>query len=199
MRSLSSSMAYETFAITGWRRSRGLFEGGRSGDRRRELATVLWAGLWRIAAGKAVEHLAKAFLGQVLVGVFPDQHHRRVHAGAQALDLLPAEIAVLGEVKLIVMDAALAELDDVGRAAQAARRGTADLDVGLLADRRELEHRVEGRNLEHADVRHLEQVSDGADRGFRNPALMLLLHPPEDRNRRRGLTAGRIFGHLLPG
>src|SRR5436305_1857813 len=80
-----------------------LLQRGRSIDRRRELAAVLRTGLGRIAGSKAVEHLAKAFLGQILIGVLADHHHRRVHAGAEALDLLPAEIAVLGEMEGIVM------------------------------------------------------------------------------------------------
>ena len=90
----------------------------------------------------------------------------------------------------------LADLDQVAGAAQPARRGAADLDMGLLADRLQLEHRVEGRDLEHADIGHVEQVGDGADRGFRNPALVLLLRPPQDRDHRRGLAAGRIFRDL---
>jgi len=48
------------------------------------------------------------------------------------------------------MDAALPHLDDV--AAPRSRHGVvaADLDVRLLADRLQLEHRVEGRDLQCA-------------------------------------------------
>src|SRR5258707_15859810 len=73
----------------------GFLQRGRPGGRRGELAAVLWPWLRRLAAGKSVEHLAKALLGEVLVGILPDQDHRRVDAGAETLDLLPTEIAVL--------------------------------------------------------------------------------------------------------
>src|SRR5665647_2353818 len=69
---------------------------GRPAHGSRKLAVDLRSRLRRIAGGEAVEHLAEAFLGQVLVGILPDQHHRRVDAGAEALDFLPAEVAILG-------------------------------------------------------------------------------------------------------
>jgi hypothetical protein len=99
----------------------------------------------------------------------------------------------------LVMDAVLADVDQILGAAQAARRGAADLDVGLLADRCELEHRVEGRDLQHADIGHVEHVGDDADRGFRHPALVLLLRPPEDGDDGGSLAARRILRDLLPG
>ena len=46
---------------------------------------------------------------------------------------------------------------------------------------------------------HVEQIRDRPDRGLRNPALMLFLHPPQDRDHRGGLAAFRIFGDLLLG
>src|SRR5205807_522887 len=118
----------------------------------------------------------------ILVSILPDQHHRRVYAGAKALDFLPAEIAILGKMKGIVMDAALTYLDDIAGATQPAGRRAADLDMRLLADGLQLEHRVKGRDLQRADIRHIEQIGDRADRGFRNPALMLLLDAPQDRD-----------------
>src|SRR3954451_9676745 len=117
----------------------GFLQRRRYAHRSRELTVDLRSRLRRIAGRDTVEHLAEVLLGQILVGVLPDQHHRRVHAGAQALDLFPAEIAVLRQMEGIVMDAALAYLDDVLGAAQAARRGAADLHMGLLADRLKLE------------------------------------------------------------
>src|SRR5664279_3895849 len=99
-------------------------------------------------------------------------------------------------MKGFVMNAALAHFNDGGGAAQPARGSAADLDVGLLADRLQLEHRVEGRDLERANVGHPEQVSDRADRDFGNPTVMLLLDPPQDRYYRRCLAAFRIFGDL---
>src|SRR3954469_17479771 len=90
-----------------------LLQRGRPAARRRELAAVLRTGLGRIARSKAVEHLAEGFLGQVLIGVLADQHHRRIHAGPEALDLFPAEIAVLGEMEGLVVDAVLANVDQI--------------------------------------------------------------------------------------
>src|SRR3981189_812920 len=85
---------------------------GRSTDRRRELTTVLRPRLRKVAGGKAVKHFAEAFLGQILIRILPDQHHRRVHAGAKTLDFFPAEIAILGQRKGMVMVAPLAPLDN---------------------------------------------------------------------------------------
>src|SRR3954465_11120339 len=76
-----------------------LLQRGRPTGRRRELAAVLRTGLGRGARAKAIEHLAEAFLGQGLIGVLADQHHRRIHAGTEALHLLPAEMTVLGETE----------------------------------------------------------------------------------------------------
>src|SRR6478609_6956942 len=90
------------------RASCGFLQRGRSAHRRGELAVDLRPRLQWLAGGKAVQHLAKTFLGQILVGILPDQDHRRVHAGAKTLDFFPAEIAIPGEMKGLVMDAALA-------------------------------------------------------------------------------------------
>src|SRR6478609_12150952 len=148
MRSLSSSMTKQLLqsavALSRKPASGDFLERGRPGDRRGKLAAVLRTGLGRIAGGKAVQHLAEALLGQVLVGVLPDQHHRRIHAGAQALHFLPAEIAVFRKMEGVVVNTALADADDVAGAAQPAGRRAADLDMRLPADRRELEHGVEG-------------------------------------------------------
>src|SRR6266403_3532834 len=89
------------------------FQRGRSTHWSRELSAILRSWLRSVAGGKAVQHLAEAFLGQILVGILPDQHHRRVHAGAEALDLFPAEIAVLRQLEGIMVDAVLAHLDQV--------------------------------------------------------------------------------------
>src|SRR5262249_38212843 len=62
--------------------------------------------------------------------------------------------------------------------------------------RRQVEHGVEGRDLEHADMRHAEHVGDIADRRFRHPAARLFLRPPQQRDHGRGLPAVRIFCDL---
>src|SRR6266481_6447834 len=130
----------------------GFHQRGRSTHRRGELTAVLRSRLWEIAGGKAVQHLAEAFLGQVLVGILPDQNHRRVDASAKALDFFPTKTSILGKMKGIVMNAALAHLDDIAGAAQSARRGTTDLDVSLFADRLQLKHCIEGRDFQRPDV-----------------------------------------------
>src|ERR1700674_2081760 len=68
--------------------------------------------------------------------------------------------------------------------------------MGFAADRRELEHGVEGRNLEHADRRHVEHLGDVFDRLFRYPTARLLLGAPQDRNHGGGLPAFGVFGDL---
>ena len=119
---------------------------------------------------------------EILVGVLADQDHRGVDAGAKALDLLPGEIAVGGDMKRLVIDAPLANLLDLFAAAQQARRGAAPLHMSLAADRLEQEHGVEGRDLEHADLRHAEQLGDAFDRLLRQPAAGLLLGLPQHRH-----------------
>src|SRR5579863_6025126 len=157
MRSLSSSMiglpgiSVWTAAgppATSGRASCGFFQRSRAAHGSGELAVDLRPGLGRTAGGKSIQHLAEALLGQILKGVLPDQHHRGVHAGAKTLDFLPAEIAILGQMEGFVVNPALANIDDVAGAAQPARRGAADLDVRLFADRLKLEHGVEGGDLQ---------------------------------------------------
>ena len=104
MRSLSSSIRS--------RFSPDLRASVGAADRRGELAgRSAGRASRRLAVREAVEHLLEALGGQILVGVVPDQHHRRVHAGAEALDLFPREIAVGRDVERLGMDAALADLD----------------------------------------------------------------------------------------
>jgi len=43
----------------------------------------------------------------------------------------------------------------------------------------------------------VKQIGDRTNGGFRNPAFMLLLNPPENGDRCRSLPAFRIFGDLL--
>ena len=97
------------------------------------------------------------------------------------------------------MNPALADFNDVFSASQPARRDAADLDVRLLSHRLQLKHGVERRNFQRPDVGHLQQVGDGTDRRFRNPARMLLLHTPQNWNHRGGLPARRKLCDLLLG
>ena len=66
-----------------------------------EMPADLRAGLAARRA-RSVEQRLEALRRQVLVGVGADLHHRRVHAGAEALDLLPGESAVGREVMRLV-------------------------------------------------------------------------------------------------
>src|SRR4029077_19879072 len=175
MRSLSSSISVFPKISDEWakrrlrrplarygRASYGFLQRSRSAHRRGELGVDLRSRLRHLARSKAVEHFSEALLGEVLVGVIPDQNHRRVHAGTQTFHLFPAEIAVPGKVKGLAVNPALAHLDEVGGPAQTARRRAADLNVGLLAHGLQLEHGVERRDLKHADIGHAEQIGDRA-------------------------------------
>src|SRR5690606_40007452 len=59
-------------------------------------------------------------------------------------------------------------------------------------DRRQLEHGVEGRDLQHPDIGHAQQVADGAQRRLGHPAF-LLLDQPQDRDHRRLATRFRVL------
>src|SRR5262249_48210489 len=83
-------------------------------------------------------------------------------------------------------------------AAQPARRRAAKLHV-KFAHRPQIEHRVEGRDLKRADVRHAKEFRDMPDRGFRQPTAGLLLCAPEHRNDRRLLAAFRVLRELFLG
>ena len=80
-------------------------------------------------------------------------------------------------------------------AAQHARGRAAELHVEA-PDRLEIEHRIEGRNLEHPDAGHAEKLGYGLDRLLRQPAARLPLRAPQDRDHRGMLTSGRIFRDL---
>ena len=86
-------------------------------------------------------------------------------------------------------------LDAVGAAQHAGRRA-AELDE-VLPDRRQVVHRVEGRDLQHADVGHVEDLGDLLDGGLRHPAVVLLLGAAQQRHDGRGLPACRVFPDLL--
>ena len=66
-----------------------------------------------------------------------------------------------------------------------------------LPDRLEVEHGVEGRDLQHADIGHPEPRRHGLDRRLRAASRLLLLRPPQQRDHRRGLPARRVLCDLL--
>src|SRR5262245_25419579 len=175
----------------------GIGERGGAADRGRELAIDLRAGLDLLAGSEVIQDSGERFRREVLVVVVVDLRHRRVHAGAQALDLDPGQLAVGGHV-LLFADAVMAEPDQLVGAAQHAGRGATELDV-KFSDRLQVEHGVEGRDLESADVRHAKQVRDVLDRLLRQPAAGLLLRAPQQWNNRGDLPALRILVDLLLG
>ena len=151
-------------------------------DRRGELTIDLRSRLRLFPGGQIIEDAGQRFRREVLVIVGIDLNHRRIHARAQALDLGPRERAVGGDVVFLADHAVQDLLQPIG-AAQHARRRAAKLHVET-SDRREIEHRVEGRDFEHADLGHAEHLRHRLDRLLRQPAAGLLLRPPQDRDHR---------------
>ena len=142
-----------------------------------------------------VEQLREILRVEVFVIVIVDLHHRRVAAGAEALDLDPGKRAVSGDMVLHA-DALLADFLDVVGAAQHAGRRAAELHM-MAPDRRQVEHRIEGRDFEHAHQRHVEHLRDFLDRWLGQPIIVLLLRAPQQRQHRGRLPARRIFGDFL--
>ena len=109
-------------------------------------------------------------------------------------------IALIGyQLMRVLGNLALTDRDKVFGAAQHAWRGAANLDVSYFADGSQLEHRVEGRDFIDTDVGHAEHFGDIADRRLRQPAVVLFLGAPQQRNDRRGLLPGRIIFDLRLG
>src|SRR5271166_25781 len=160
-------------------------------ERRRELAVSLRAGLGFLAGCEVVEDLTQACRGKILVIVVVDLRRGGVHAGAQALDLDPGQLAVGTDVELLA-DPLVTKLDELTGTAQQARRGAAELDM-KLAHRREIEHGVEGRDFERPHLGHAEKTGDMLDRLLRQPTAGLLLRASQERNDRWMLPAGGIF------
>src|ERR1700687_3272294 len=100
MRSLSSSIA---LPCLGGMVDRRVDQRGIAAERGGILPSILRAGLRGLAARQRIEDLLEGCRREVLIGVAADQDHRGVDAAAQALDLLPGEIAVRRDVGLIVM------------------------------------------------------------------------------------------------
>ena len=61
----------------------------------------------------------------------------------------------------------------------------------------QLEHRIEGRDLEHADVGHAQHVGDGADGGLGAPALLLLGAPSSASTAEACLPGGYLAISVL--
>src|SRR5262245_30072914 len=93
------------------------------------------------------------------------------------------------------MDVLLAVGYHIVRSTQPAGSRGAHLNQ-MLAHGMKIEHRVEGRHFQHADVRHAKKPCDFLDHRLRDSSL-LFLRAPQDRNDRRGLPPGWIFPDLV--
>src|SRR5262249_25645548 len=172
-------------------------ERGRTPERRRELAIDLRPGPDLSSRYQVVENPAEALGGEVFEIVVIDLRPRPGGAPAEALDLDPRQLTVGGNA-LLGSDPLVTDLDDLVRPAQQARRRAAELDVEF-SDRLQIEHGVEGRDFERADLRHAEEIGDVLDRLLREPAAGLLLRPPQQRDDGGGLPAFRVPADLVLG
>ena len=159
------------------------------------IAPVLRARHRHLAGGELVEDLGEALRGEILVVILADLRHRRVGAGPETLDLFPRELAVGGDLVCLRRDLVLADRHQILGTADHAGRSAADLHMCHRAHRLQLEHEVEGRDLEHPDIGHVEHLGHGLDRRTAEPAL-LLLRPPQQRDHRAGLATGGILADL---
>src|ERR1700682_3422 len=98
MRSLSASMLFPH-----------RLQRRRPTDRRGKLPIDLRTGFWIFSGREIVEKLLEILRRQILVIVVVDLRHRRVDAGAEALDLPPREHPVSRDMFLIA-DPPLAEI-----------------------------------------------------------------------------------------
>src|SRR6185312_807822 len=117
---------------------------------RRGLALLGRAGRRRLTALQCLDQPLGRWRVEVLVEIVVDLDDRRVDAGAQTLDLGQRELAVRRGLADGDAEPLLASRDDLFGAPEPARRRRADLEE-MLADRAQIEHRVEGRDLVDAD------------------------------------------------
>ena len=96
-------------------------------------------------------------------------NHRRVAARTEAFDFDHREQAILAGFTETASGNLFRRFAQIVRTTQPARCRAAQLDE-VLADRFEVEHGVEGCDLEHADFRHVKIVGDMLDCRGRQPA-----------------------------
>ena len=130
----------------------------------------------------------------MLVEVVVDHHHRCAGAGREALFLLFEEDAAIGGT-LTDLDAelALAVREDILAAVEPTGDVGADADM-MPAARMRLEHRIEGGDLIDLYGRQPQVLGDSIHQIGREEALVLLLHEPQRRERRRTLPTRRKPG-----
>src|SRR5919201_1913845 len=139
---------------------------------------------------------------QVVVVAVVQPHHRRVLARSEALDLLIAEKPVGGDlVRALDADRALHVRDDLVRAPQRAAEVRADVQA-VLADRIEVEQRVEGRDALHVAGIQLQRRRHLAHRVRRQVPELLLGEVERRHHGRAGLWVSRrkladLLEHVL--
>ena len=175
----------------------GIGECCRSAKGRRGLPPILRARSDLAASLEIGENPLETLRRQVFVIILVDLSHWCVDASAEALDLRPGKKSVRGDLVRLTDQSAARILDRVS-ASEPARRRAADLHV-VAADRRQIEHGVEGCDLIDPDIGHSEHAGDVAERGLWQPAAHLLLRPPQNREHGGSLAAFGIFLDLSPG
>ena len=145
---------------------------------------------------QSAQYAREIAVGQILDEIVVHLNHGRVHAGAEALDLRAGEQPVFAGLAGPDPDFVADGAEHLPNTAQHARRRAAHLEM-VPADRGQIDHRVEGRDLHHADLRHAQPPGDMFDRGLGHPAAMLALRQIEQGQHRARLPAFRIAGDRL--
>ena len=172
-----------------------LLQAGEPRARLGGVAAVLRAGHGHLAGGQFVDDLGEALGRQILVVILADLGHGRVGAGAEALDLLPAELAICRKLVRLRRDLLAADADQILGPADHAGCGAANLNMRNGTNRLQLKHEVERGHFKRPDIGHAEHVGHIFDGRAGEPAL-LLLGAPQKRDHRARLAAFRVFGDL---
>ncbi len=123
-----------------------------------------------------------------------DEQHGCVAAGAHAFAFPQREGAIRRRLAEADAELLLQVLRRLGGALQRARQVGADRDL-VCAERLQVVHRVERRDLVYRDGRHAEVLRHEVHR-FRGEPALLVLRDRERRHDRRLLLVGRILRDL---
>ena len=88
-----------------------------------------------------------------------------------------------------------ANANQIFRATDHAGGGAANLNMRHAAHGLQLEHEIEGRDFQGADIGHAEHISDIFNRRLAEPPFLFLCAPQQGNNR-RSLTSFGVFGDL---
>ena len=179
-------------------RRRQIEKGRRAAVGRGALPPGRRARLRLLAAAQCCQQSLHRRRVEIRVEVVVDLDHRRIGAGAQALDLHHGELAVGGHFLEADAELALAGVAEIIGAAQPAGGGPADLDQ-VAPHRLQIQHAVETGDLVDADRRHVEDRGHMVHRRPGQPAASLGLGEFEQRQDRARLPARRVFGDELLG